>query len=535
MTIAKRLAILILVAVVSLIAVGVFGLRQMSAINANLQYASEKSIPSIRDLGKVEASFLRMRTLVLAYFLSKEQDRPAGEKRIEAARVELEQTLDGYAKLVGDETDRQHLEATRSSLKAYYLILDPALAAAKAGNVDLALAGMGAAREASKKLSDSIDAHAKYNQELVAREIRTAGEAYASAKHVSIAVVIVAALATALLGAAVYRHVTKALGGMVSMFSRIEQERDFTARMPAAGTDELASLAGAFNRLLDRLQASFRDIHSHAETVSAAASQVATASQQMSAASSQQSEAASAMAATVEQMTVSINHVSERANDANRISVSSGKLSLQGETVIGETAANILGVADTVRAAARQIEQLEQQSDRISSVVAVIKEVADQTNLLALNAAIEAARAGEQGRGFAVVADEVRKLAERTTVSTQQIGATITEMQTGAQAAVQSIQAVAQKVESGVASAENANEAIRAIGDSSRQAVAMVGDISEAIREQSTASSLISQQVEHIAQMSEENSASSLTTSATASELALLSQEMQRVVAQYRV
>ncbi len=535
MTIAKRLGILILVAMIGLIVVGVFGLRQMGAIDANLKYANENSIPSIRKVANMDSTFLRMRVAVLGFMLSNEEQRPVYEKRFDSARQELESHLRDYEKLISDDKDKQYLETTRGLVKEYTPLVDAAIAGIKGGQPEKAKAGMGQAGEISKKLSENIEAHVKYNETLAEQEVQKAEDAYSSGKTVSIVVILLAMVATGTMGFLLFQHVTNSLGGMVEIFSRIESSLDFTGRLPVKGDDEVAKAAGAFNRLLDRLQSSLQEISRHTTAVNSAASRVATSATQMSIASSQQSEAASSMAATVEEMTVSINHVADRAREANDLSVSSGEQAQRGESVIGETVVGINGIAETVRNAADQISRLEQQSERINHVVSVIKEVADQTNLLALNAAIEAARAGEQGRGFAVVADEVRKLAERTTQSTQEIGSTIAEMQTSAQSAVLGIRQVVDKVEAGVSSAEQANMAIQAIGTSSRQAVNMVGDISDAIREQSMASTSIAQQVEHIAQMSEENSSASSSTSDTAGELASLAEEMHRVVAQYRV
>jgi methyl-accepting chemotaxis protein len=184
---------------------------------------------------------------------------------------------------------------------------------------------------------------------------------------------------------------------------------------------------------------------------------------------------------------------------------------------------------------AERTGELGRSSEEITSIVNVIREIADQTNLLALNAAIEAARAGEQGRGFAVVADEVRKLAERTGQSTAEIKSKVEKIQQGTHATVDAMQRGVAQAGSSAGLARDAGVAIKKIRDGAAKAEAAVNDITAALREQTTAANQVAKNVEVIAQMSEENSVASEQTAVTAKRLSDLAGELSACASRFRV
>jgi methyl-accepting chemotaxis protein len=192
-------------------------------------------------------------------------------------------------------------------------------------------------------------------------------------------------------------------------------------------------------------------------------------------------------------------------------------------------------VASAVSTAAATIRERENYSKEISAVVNVIREVADQTNLLALNAAIEAARAGEQGRGFAVVADEVRKLAERTTESTHTIATVIDKVQSGARKAAQEMESGVGRVSGGVELAKQAGDSVGGIQSATDRVAGAVVDIGNALNEQAVAVQELARGVERIANMAEENSASVRQTTAAADQLQTLAADLETSVARFRV
>lgn len=345
-----------------------------------------------------------------------------------------------------------------------------------------------------------------------------------------LALVLVAAFA-----AFIVRSILLPLGQMQKTMHDIERNNDFTLRLHLQGSDELSEASRSFNALIEKVQGSLQEILDGIHQVSAATDSLSTTAGQVSSGSAHQSESASAMAAAVEEMTVSISHVSSNANSASELAQNSGKASREGARIIDTTVGEIGAVASLVDETSGVIAELGEQSQQISSIVQVIKEVADQTNLLALNAAIEAARAGEQGRGFAVVADEVRKLAERTTVSAVEIADMIGKIQNSTQEAVERMGDVVRRAASGKELAGEAGERVREIERSVIEAVAAIHEVSNSLSEQRAASENIAQNVESVSQMSEENSTAAGHTAEAARQLSELADRMEASARQFKV
>lgn len=357
-------------------------------------------------------------------------------------------------------------------------------------------------------------------------------------KSTAFTILVVGGLAAAILAILIATLLAKTITGRLSQavtLARNIADGRLDNKIEVAGNDEVSTLQHAFQAMQDRLRAMIREIGVSAEQLVGAADNISTASLQLSTSVQEQSHSASSMAATVEELTVSINHVSDNAVEAHAQSSESGRQSTEGGSVIQETLERMNLIAQTVEASASQISDLDNHAEQISSIVSVIKSIADQTNLLALNAAIEAARAGEQGRGFAVVADEVRLLAQRTGNSTQEITEMVKRIQLGTRDAVQQMEVGVTQVKGGVDMAQRAGDAIIGIRQSSGDVVRMVDQISLALREQTAASQDVARNVERIAQMSQQNSLAVEQTTETAGTLQQLAQGLHKQVSVFRL
>lgn len=303
----------------------------------------------------------------------------------------------------------------------------------------------------------------------------------------------------------------------------------------ATRNDDSNSLLAAMKQMQGGLRDIIGGTLQTAEVLAQDARQLADASRRVLKASERQSDASASVAASVEEMTVCISQISENATDAQKHASGTGDLAKEGSNVVQQAIAEMGKISEAVTASSSSINSLGEQSLEIFKIVKVIKEIADQTNLLALNAAIEAARAGEQGRGFAVVADEVRKLAERTTFSTQEIASMIQAIQDGTTDAVEGMAKGSTRVKEGVQMVGRAGSSMEKIQEGVQKVLASVGDISSSLSEESSTSNQIAKNVEEIAQMTEETSTIIREVSASADQIEQLAAQLKESVGQFKL
>ncbi len=333
----------------------------------------------------------------------------------------------------------------------------------------------------------------------------------------------------------VSRQITCKLDRAVQAMEHISAgEGDLTSELKISGQDELARLANAFNKFLVRIRDTVCSVSKAVDHLNASVADMTQISSESSQGATRTQSETAQMAGSMQEMLRSSSEVTEKANTASNEASNANTAASEGEEIVNKTVISINSLATEVERASSVINQLEQGSERIGSVIDVIKGIAEQTNLLALNAAIEAARAGEQGRGFAVVADEVRTLASRTQESTEEISNVILELQSSAHQAVDAMQSSKQKTEQTVSEAEKTRASLSTIS----QAVSHITEMNRQIASSSDSQTSLVEQVnltvQSISQVAEHSADSIQTLEAATSRLSDVAVELQQLVGGFR-
>lgn len=310
---------------------------------------------------------------------------------------------------------------------------------------------------------------------------------------------------------------------------------DFTPRVTADYKGQHRMIKDSINKLADSISKILREVSDAVEATASASTQISSSSEEMAAGAQEQSAQTTEIAGAIEQMTSTILQTTKNAASAAEQAKNAGLAAQEGGVVIKETIEGMNRIAEVVKNAAQTVQELGASSEQIGTIVQVIDDIADQTNLLALNAAIEAARAGEQGRGFAVVADEVRKLAERTTKATKEIGDMIKKIQKDTSGAVKSMELGTAEVEKGIQFAEKSGKSLNEIIVNANSVVDVINQVAAASEEQSSAAEQISKSIEGISSVTQQSAAGVQQIARAAGDLNNLTVNLQSLVEQFKI
>lgn len=333
----------------------------------------------------------------------------------------------------------------------------------------------------------------------------------------------------------ILKNILLSLTKLSNLMQDVESNNNLTIRCTNKSNDEIGMMSFSFNNMLEKFEALVQQINSSSTQLATASEEVSSVSQESTNGIMQQRTETDMIATAMNEMNATVSEVATSAEAAAGAAQSANNDAQGGSQIVSSTAQTIAQLASDVSDASEVIHQLESDSENIGTILDVIKNIAEQTNLLALNAAIEAARAGEQGRGFAVVADEVRTLASRTQESTQEIEDMITKLQTGAKQAVEVMGKGRDQAIKGEEQAKEASDSLESIARAVSTINEMNTQIASAAEEQSATADEMNKNIVNISQVSEQTANGSQQTTAAANELAQLANDLQELISQFKI
>jgi methyl-accepting chemotaxis protein len=347
---------------------------------------------------------------------------------------------------------------------------------------------------------------------------------------------LVGILLQAVLAGWMLRAIMKPVDALRLMLMDISQgEGDLTKRLDDSTKDELADVSRYFNIFIEKLRAMISNISQTSSQVAAASTQLQATAEHIATGAEEVAAQAGTVATAGEEMSATAGDIAQNCLMAAEGAQRASQAASDGAGVVERTVTVMGQIAEKVQESARTVESLGQRSDQIGAIIGTIEDIADQTNLLALNAAIEAARAGEQGRGFAVVADEVRALAERTTRATKEISEMIKAIQKETKGAVTAMEQGVQQVETGIIEAAKSGQALQDILQQVNDVAMQVNQIATAAEEQTATTGEISSNMMQITEVVQQTSQGAHESAMAATQLSGNAEELQRLVKQFKL
>ena len=517
-----------------LVAVGILGyvsLREMAEFSAT---AADKD-RAVIIFRNVEARINDQKSEVRGFLLDnsrqEEIERYANNSRI------LADDFSKLESLVITEKGRQMLAQLREGWEGYDRVMKQVIELQRSGKTREAVQLLYQPQTVALRdqMAKAIAALVERGEQIATSTRRDEKAAQSRAATLLLAFVITGLIVGLAMNIYIARNITGRVFQMVAMIEAIAGNDLSREDMTIRNRDEIGRAGTLLNGMKNNLRQIMQSIAATAEQVASASEQISASAAEMANGGETQRDQVHQVATAMQEMAATVHEVSENCNKASESAHKASQTAHEGGVIVQDTLTLMRSIADSVRDSAKSVQELGSRSDQIGKIVGVIDDIADQTNLLALNAAIEAARAGEQGRGFAVVADEVRKLAERTTKATKEIAEMILSVQTETRGAVDKMQSGTRQVEKGVEVTAKAGTSLKQIIGQAEHVGEMVTQIATAANEQSSATEHVNNNMEQINKLVAESAEGARQSSQACEQLSSLAFELQNLVSRFQL
>ncbi|WP_392886266.1 methyl-accepting chemotaxis protein [Pseudomonas migulae] len=517
-----------------LVLVGLFGLGQMATLRESATVIEESWMPSIESIHDSAANIATIRLESLRMIANHQSAvREKSKGILSAQRQELLKRLNDHTTLLSNDQERAMLDSLSAAVGKYLAILDQIIIQIDAGQDEQAYARLNNELAPQGSVLDkSLESMISFNQQGADAAADAAAAMYQRAQWIVGAIIVFALIATLLLAWMLTRSITSPINQALNVARRIASG-DLSGQIASDGKDEAAQLLDALAEMQGNLRSTIRGISESARQLASAAEEMSSVMEESTRGLQLQNDQIEMAATAVTEMSTAVDEVAANAVSSAEASQASNEDSKHGHVQVSETITSIQGLVSEVLDASKQAEGLAVQAQDISKVLEVIRGIAGQTNLLALNAAIEAARAGEAGRGFAVVADEVRSLAQRTQNSTEEIELMINNIQQGTGATVSALQSSAEQANQTLRRANSAGSALEKITASISQINERNLVIASAAEQQALVAREVDQNLVNIRDLSTQTAAGATQTSAASQELSRLAVDLNGLVTRF--
>ena len=532
---AKLTAAVSLVLLATMISGGL-SLWELSTLDDSVIDLATNAMPSIKVLAKLDHDINEFRRCEFQDVLATDKaDMDTWEKRMADTLADLKKDAKTYEPMISYPGEKELYSEFKNNFDLYMDVHEKILVLARQNrNADADALMRGDSSKYFLAMSDALDKDIALNEKGGNDSYRKAMAVYNSARITLVISTVISILVGIVLALIIGRMITTSMARAVSVANRLA-DGDLTVNIEADSLDETGQLLSAMQHMVQSL----RDMISRTVDISTG---IASASNQLHSTSAQIATGAEEVASQTNTVATASEEMSATSSDIARNCTMAAEASRQttesanaGAKVVNETITGMSVIADQVRQTSKTVEALGSRSDQIGQIVGTIEDIADQTNLLALNAAIEAARAGEQGRGFAVVADEVRALAERTTKATREIGEMIKAIQSETREAVKAMEDGVHEVEKGAVSSQKSGHALEEILERINEVTMQINQIATAAEQQTATTSEITSNIQQVTEVVHQTARGADETAGAAAQLATQAQQLQNLVSRFRL